>query len=224
MKRLFLISAGIIVVLSLGAYISFSGNKASISSESSVCKVHKQSENKKDGCCCSHKKMNSGKISDNSIYQLESVWKNENNENVKLSDFKGNHVVLAMIFANCTYACPIIINDMKRIESKIDTKELKETKFVLVSIDPDRDTPEALRNLSKRQNLDPNRWTLLTGTKDNVRELAALFGFKYQKNEQGDYVHSNLINILNEGGEISYQYQGLNEDVTLAAEKLNSID
>ena len=226
MKRFIYASIGIFILLGIGSYFAFSQKSSNeLNSDHSFKNVNSTGvmDDKEKKSCCSHN-MDSEKISENSVYQLESVWKNESNKEIKLSDFKGKNVVIAMIFANCTYACPIIINDMKRIESELSNKELKNTKFILVSIDPERDTPEVLYDLSKRQNLDQKRWTLLTGTQDDVRELAAVFGFKYQKDEKGDYSHSNLINILNDDGEIVYQYEGLNKGISEAVTQVSMLN
>lgn len=226
MKRIIFASTVILILLGIGSYFAFSQkNSDKLNSDHSFRNVNSATaaDDKVKKSCCSHK-LDSEKISENSVYQLESIWRNESNKEIKLSDFKGRNVVIAMIFANCTYACPIIINDMKRIESGLSNKEIKNTKFILVSIDPDRDTPEVLYELSKRQNLDQSRWTLLTGTHDDVRELAAVFGFKYQKDEKGDYSHSNLINILNDEGEIVYQYEGLNKEISEAVAQVSLLN
>jgi protein SCO1 len=63
---------------------------------------------------------------------------------------------------------------------------------------------------------------LLTGSEESILELAALTGFKYKKESDGQYSHSNTINILNEEGEVEYQHQGLNQDVTMAANYLRN--
>lgn len=176
---------------------------------------------KKKSCCS--EETESGKFSENSIYQVESKWKTQSGKQFDLAELKGSKVVLSMIFANCTYACPVIVNDMKRVENKLSTKEKKDTKFILVSIDPERDTPEALTLFAKRYNLDLKQWTLLTGNKEDIRELAALFGFRYVKDDQGNYSHSNLINVLDKNGEIAYQHEGLNKDIDDIINKLESL-
>jgi protein SCO1/2 len=129
-----------------------------------------------------------------------------------------------MFFASCNYACPILVYDMKKIESKLSPEELKDYQFVLVTIDPDKDTPEALNEFAKKFNLDLNRWSLLTGDKDDILELAAVLGFKFKKEADGQFSHSNLINILNEKGEVVFQHVGLNKDISLAAEKLIALN
>ncbi|MGE5681430.1 MAG: SCO family protein, partial [Bacillota bacterium] len=140
------------------------------------------------------------------------------------TDLKGKKVVLAMIFANCTYACPLIVNDMKIVEKSLGTREKEETRFVLVSIDPERDTPKALAEYAKTRELDQSRWKLLTGRHEEIKELAALLGFKYKKGEKGDYIHSNLINVFNRQGELVFQHEGLNKGTEDIVEKVKILN
>ncbi|MGE5432354.1 MAG: SCO family protein [Syntrophomonadaceae bacterium] len=184
----------------------------------------KKADAKKSCCSEDMEDAGSGQFSDNSVYQLDAKWSNELNKKVTLGDFKGQKIVMAMIFANCTYACPLIVNDMKKVDAGIKESEKGKVKFVLVSIDPERDSPKTLLDYAKRQNLDLSRWELLTGNKDDVRSLAALLGFKYKKNENGDYVHSNLINVFNREGEVVLQHEGLNKDIQDIVKELKVIN
>src|SRR5262245_19888061 len=56
---------------------------------------------------------------DSSIYQLESSWTNDFGQAVKLNALRGRVQVIAMFFANCTYACPIIVHDMHSLEKAL---------------------------------------------------------------------------------------------------------
>lgn len=162
--------------------------------------------------CCSED-FGAEEFSEKSIYQLTGNWRDQNNKPIHLGKFQGKKVVLAMFFASCTYACPIILNDMQKIEKSLSYGKLAETQFVFLSIDPERDTPEKLLQYAKRKNLDLNRWALLTGKNDDILEIAALLGFKFRKEANGDFSHTNMITLLNEKGEISFQLIGLNQDV-----------
>lgn len=178
-------------------------------------------KSEKHSCC---DEMDSEDFSESSLYQLDSEWTNQDGKNFFLKEFEGNKVVFTMFFASCTYACPILVNDMKKIESELDKNgDLSDYKFVLVSIDHEKDTPEVLKSFAERYNLDLNRWTLLTGTSDDIMELAAVTGFKYKKDKNGEYSHSNIITFLNDNGEINHQHFGLNQDITIAAQKLLSM-
>jgi protein SCO1/2 len=79
----------------------------------------------------------------------------------------------------------------------------------MVTIDPERDTPEILRAYAEAVRLDPERWTLLTAPDNTVLELAALLGVKYRRISDTDFSHSNVITILDQQGEIAHRQVGL---------------
>ena len=66
-------------------------------------------------------------------------------------------------------------------------------------------------------------WTLMTGSDDQVLELAALLGVKYKRISDLDYSHSNIITVLNREGEIRHQQTGLGvepDEALLAIDEL----
>jgi protein SCO1/2 len=77
-------------------------------------------------------------ISDESIFNLTSKWYTEENEEIELKDLKGKTLVMVMIYTSCKAACPRLVADMRNIETKIPKENLKDLRFVLVSIDPRR--------------------------------------------------------------------------------------
>ncbi|MCX6169429.1 MAG: SCO family protein [Ignavibacteriales bacterium] len=212
MKKALIISATVSVVL-LGVVLYLLIGVKNV--ESAPLKEVKQSSSEVKSCCANLK---NDKANDNSIYQLESVWKTESGNKITLNNLKGKKQIMAMIFANCTYACPLIVNDMKKIESKIKQNDVD---FLLVSIDSKRDTPEALTQYAKNNKLDMKRWHLLTGDENGISELAAVLGFKYKKEPDGSFSHSNIINVLDENGVVTYQHFGLNQDVQDVIEEIN---
>lgn len=160
-------------------------------------------------------------LSDNSLYQLDSTWTNDLGQAVKLAAFRGRPQIVVMFFSTCAFACPILINDMKRIEAALSENVRTNFGFVLISFDTDRDTPAALAAYRVRHALPPN-WTLLRGESDDVLEIAALLGIKFKKDTRGDFAHSNVISLLDHHGEIVLQQIGLNRDpqpISSAVEK-----
>jgi protein SCO1 len=213
MKTKGIIIASIVVVILSGLLFSFTFmNKQKDEPHKNTVQV--KQEHKEKHSCCSEEE--GEEYSENSIYQLESIWKDQNGNKFTLGDLEGKPVILSMFFASCTYACPIIVNDMKKIEESLPSGEAGNYQFVLVSIDPERDTPEALKKFAQMKGLDLSRWTLLSGSKENIQELAALTGFKYKKEPDGSFSHSNMIMLINDEGEIVHQHLGLNQDLTAA--------
>ncbi|WP_276495950.1 SCO family protein [Pontibacter litorisediminis] len=150
-------------------------------------------------------------LSDMSLYQLESEWQTEEGQTIKLADLQGKVQVVAMMYTNCTYTCPRIVADLKRIEEGI-TKYNNSVGIVLVTMDPANDTPEKLKEFAQENNLDPERWQLLTSDEESIQELAVLLNMKYKKSPNGDIAHSNIISVLNAQGEIVHQQEGLGAD------------
>jgi protein SCO1 len=153
-----------------------------------------------------------GKPTDKSLYLLDSKWTSDVGKTIPLAKLRGRPQVVAMFFANCEYACPILVNDMKKLEAKLPAGVRAKTDFLLVSFDTQRDTPEALAAFRKKETLPFANWTLLRGGADDVRELAALLGINYVPDARGQFAHSNVITVLNAEGEITFQQPGLSAD------------
>jgi protein SCO1/2 len=152
-------------------------------------------------------------FTDRSLYQLDSEWTSDVGRKIKLGVFEGKPQVVALFFTHCEYACPIIVNDLRRIEAALPQKIRDRVDFLLVSIDNERDTPEVLHAYRESRKLPLSHWSLLHGGAEDVRELAALLGVNYRKDVRGQYAHSNVITLLNARGEIVRQLIGLNQDI-----------
>jgi protein SCO1/2 len=163
--------------------------------------------------CCATNAEPSAAFTDKSLYQLDSTWSNDGGQALKLGKLQGRVQVVAMFFASCTYACPVIVHDMKRIEAALPETVRANTGFTLITIDTERDTTAVLRAYRTAHYLPENRWTLLQGTPEDTLELAALLGVKFKREASGQFAHSNLITVLNSEGEIIHQLVGLNQDI-----------
>jgi len=158
-------------------------------------------------------------LTDKSLYQIESKWTSDVGCEVKLGVLRGRPQVVAMFFASCEYACPVIVENLKEIERKLPEGLRGKVDFLLVSFDTERDTTAVLHAYREKQTLSVKNWTLLRGSEDDVRELSALLGVNYKKDAKGQFSHSNLITVLDAEGVIAFQQTGLNKDAaeTIAA-------
>jgi protein SCO1 len=167
--------------------------------------------NRQPSCCL--KSDPATAYTDKSLYQVGSRWTTDAGKQIKLGELRGKPQVVAMFFANCQYACPLIVNDMQRIEAALTPAQHARVGFTLVSFDPKRDTPAALAEYRRVRDLAAERWTLLRGEPDAVQELAALLGVRYKQDARGQFAHSNVISVLNADGEIVRQQVGLSQDI-----------
>ncbi len=160
--------------------------------------------------CCLKPAESGQPMSDHSLFQLDSTWTNDQGADMKLGALGGPPLVVTMFFAKCEFACPVLVHDMKKIQAALPEEVRSKVGFVLVSFDTERDTPLVLAEYRMIHEL-PANWTLLRGTADDVLELAALLGVKFKKDARGQFAHSNVLTVLNPGGEVVHQQVGLNQ-------------
>lgn len=169
--------------------------------------VNPKSSAPKPPCC--REGLPPGKYSEQSLYTLDSVWTSDVGREVKLEILRGRPQVIALFFTNCEHSCPLIVGDMKRIDRALPRNLRGKVDFLLVSINPERDTPEVLRAFRAKHELPTERWTLLRGSPEATRALAQMVGFVYQPGSPTQYAHSLLISVMSPSGEIVYQQAGL---------------
>lgn len=76
------------------------------------------------------------------------------------SIFANNLTILEFGFTHCPGACPIMMDQMLRLQDELEGTPAR---FVFVSVDPAHDTPEQLSKYAEENNVDLDRWALLTG-------------------------------------------------------------
>jgi len=219
-----------IIVLILISIVSFSCAKSNKNQENEVtvyqcpmkCEGEKtyQQEGSCPVCNMDLKLVNSDKehehnsyeISETSIFNLKSKWNTEEGNSIELKDLKGKTLVMVMIYTTCKAACPRLVADMRNIEAQIPDEYIKNINFVMVSIDPETDTPKRLKEFAIENFMDDEQWTFLQGTESSVREFANVLAVKYKQISPMDFSHSNIISVFNSEGELVHQQEGLGVD------------
>ncbi|WKD49269.1 SCO family protein [Microbulbifer spongiae] len=151
-------------------------------------------------------------LPDDSVYHAESQWRDQNGNEISISDLQGKVQVIAFVYTYCQHSCPVILSNLRSIEKKIASSDIPDVQFTLISLDPGRDSPEVLKRYMQEHDLDECRWLMLNGNPDEVLEFSALLGVRYRpmNNNKKDIAHSNMITVLDRQGKISYQMKGLN--------------
>ncbi|GJM45013.1 MAG: electron transporter SenC [Gemmatimonadota bacterium] len=153
-----------------------------------------------------------GPVSGLSLYQLGDPWTDQENHRRTLADWRGQPILLVMMFTHCEYACPRIVQDLRQLRARLEDEGLVVPHIVMASFDIERDQPERLRTYAAATELAPEEWTLLHGEEAAVRGLAAALGIRYRQDEDGQFAHSNVITLLNAEGEIAHQLSGLEQE------------
>lgn len=159
--------------------------------------------------CQENKKSTTSKeIPSSSIFNLTTQWHNQNGDSLHLKDLQGKTLVVVMIYTSCKTACPILVAKMKTIESKISRDIIDKTSLVLVSIDPETDTPERLKEFAITNKMDAPQWIFLTSNEAATQEFANVLSMKYKKISPIDFSHSNIISVFSPNGQLVSQEEG----------------
>lgn len=162
-------------------------------------------------------------VDDASIYVVEGPWFDQQGDAFDLASLRGQPVVISMIFTHCGHACPMLVSNMKEVQSTLPARLRNRVQFVLVSFDVEHDTADVLALYAENQRLDA-QWTLLHGNEDNVRMLSMLLETQYALLDNGHFNHSNLITVLNTQGAIVQRFEGLEAQTDKVIEALKKAD
>ncbi|HET7542807.1 MAG TPA: SCO family protein [Polyangiaceae bacterium] len=158
-----------------------------------------------------------------SLYDLPLALTDQDGRGIGLDVFRGHPVVISMIYTRCGYACPTLISDIKRLERSLASKVRDDLRVLLVSIDPERDTPERLKAVAVERKLDERRWRLTRAEGEQVRELAAVLGLKYRKLENGEFNHSSVIALLDRTGVVTERVEGLSQPLDVLEDRVRAV-
>lgn len=104
---------------------------------------------------------------------------------VTLSDLRGKVWVVLFFYTDCRDICPLIVPQMGllHLEYMNDPEFRSEIRFVSITVDPEKDTPQVLAKFADRFSADPELWLFLTGDKAAIYRLTQE-GFKVGMGEQ----------------------------------------
>lgn len=128
---------------------------------------------------------------------------NQNNDTITSSDYKGKVYVVEFFYTSCPTICPIMNQNL--VEVAEEFKNNDDFGIASFSIDPKRDTPEALKEYAAKHEIVHPNWNLLTGEEDKIYDLA-LEGFKLtaqdDPEEPGGIMHDGLFVLVDQEGYI----------------------
>jgi protein SCO1/2 len=155
-----------------------------------------------------------------SLYALHPALRDENGGRIDADVFRGHPVLVTMFYGSCPSACPLLVSNVARVDAQLPPRVRAQTRVLLVSFDPEHDTPAALRDVSARHRLDSARWRLAAAPEEDARDLAAALGIAYRKLPGGGFTHTSVITALDGQGRIIARAEGPDADLAPIATAL----
>lgn len=148
------------------------------------------------------------KQSPSGLYQFDKVptfeFVNQYGDTITNKTYANKVYVVEFFFSTCPTICPIMNKKMVTIQN--DFAKDDDFGIASISITPDIDTPEVLKEYASRNGITHKNWHLLTGKSDDVVYALSNKGFKLYvgKGEEshGGFEHSGLFALIDKKGYI----------------------
>lgn len=143
---------------------------------------------------------------------------NQHGKAVSAADFRDQVWIANIIFTRCAGPCPAMTKAMKQIQDATD----KRVRLVTLTTDPDNDTPEVLKRYGEKFGADFNRWSFLTGSKEQIARLA-VNGLKLTAQEKAAserenpadlFIHSAAFVVIDQSNNLRAAFQLEDPDFT----------
>jgi protein SCO1 len=129
-----------------------------------------------------------------------------------LADLRGKVVALTFIYTECPDICPLLTQKMVQVQDELGPNFGAKVAFVSITLDPEHDTPEVLKDYAQFWGARPDGWTFLTGSPEAVRDVTRRYGVFMAKKEDGSVDHTQLTSLVDAEGAIRVQYLGARFD------------
>lgn len=129
-----------------------------------------------------------------------------------LADLHGKIVLIAFIYTGCKDVCLTETAKMVQVQRGLGKDFGTEAYFVSVTMDPEADTGEALKQHARQFGARLDGWSFLTGTPAQVRRVARAYGVVFRKVREGEVEHNTLASIIDRSGHLRVQYLGVDFD------------
>jgi cytochrome oxidase Cu insertion factor (SCO1/SenC/PrrC family) len=134
---------------------------------------------------------------------------------VSNADLAGKVWVASFVFTRCTGPCPSVTATMTRLQADLDLANQPDLRLVTFTVDPDRDTPDELKQYADNFRAHPDRWLFLTGKEDEIHRLARN-GFKLGVNRSEnpnppvgqEFDHSTMLVVVDRQGRVRGHFDG----------------
>ena len=125
-----------------------------------------------------------------------------------LRSWRGRAVLITFGFTKCADVCPLLAANLAAIQREVPAAGRERCGFLLITTDPEYDTPAILRGYGARFGADFSSWRLLTGRPGELAGVWKGFGVAVKERGPGEVDHTTLTTIVDPEGIRRVNYYG----------------
>lgn len=153
-----------------------------------------------------------------------SGLRNQHGVPFAMDQLRGDSVVLHFIFTHCPGICPTQTRALGRVRAALPEDVRERVHFVSVSVDPERDTPEALAAFAAKHGVAEGKWSFVTGPAQQLSALADNYSARALPSGAGPLDHRTEVRLINAEGRVMQTYSGNPLDEPRLAREIQSVD
>jgi protein SCO1/2 len=158
-----------------------------------------------------------GKTTYDTVYHTvkDFTFTNQMGRQVSLHDVPQKMVLVNFFFTSCPSICPKMMANLEKLQ-KAYIKSDSLLQLMSLTVDPERDSSETLRQYGLKRNINPDNWWLLTGSKEDIYDLARHEFFVSVTEGDGgpdDFIHTEKLILLDKDRQIRGYYDGTDSNV-----------
>jgi protein SCO1/2 len=134
------------------------------------------------------------------LIDLQDTFVDEQGQIARLERWTGASTIVAMEYSECRFVCSLAWRRLTEIQAEADRRALP-LQFLIISIDPERDTPALWREYRTERGLTRQNWRFVTGSRASTDRVAALLGVRWWVYD-GHLMHDFRIVRLDHRGRI----------------------
>jgi len=137
---------------------------------------------------------------------------NQNGQIISEKDYDGFIYVADFFFTTCPSICPIMTDNMVKIQNYV--KDKKKVKLLSFSVTPEIDSVPVLKEYSIKKGVDDKYWNLLTGDKSKIYSLARKSFLVVKENAESnshDMIHTENFVLVDREKRIRGFYDGTDD-------------
>lgn len=128
---------------------------------------------------------------------------------VTLRGLRGRVVVVAFLYLGCAEICPLLTQRLMELRDAVRPRLGGRVAFLCVTVDPGRDTREALRARAEALGLEEAAdWHFLRGPLPATDAMARAYGVAVRRRPDGEVDHTTLTSLVDPRGRLRVQYLG----------------
>jgi protein SCO1/2 len=140
---------------------------------------------------------------------------------VTLANLRGKTLLIDFIYTHCPGPCPILTSRHAQLQRELAPALRARTHFVSISLDPERDTPEALASYARARGADLAHWSFLTGEPERVRKVLSDYGIYAAKSATpGEVDHIVVTLLVDAQGRVVKRLFGTEDGVAVVKQAL----